>query len=136
MEKKEEKNLKDEAVKVLNDVKNDSKKFTKKEIEDGRGMSILAYISILALIPYLTEKENKYVMYHAKQGMNLFIIEVIVGALAPLLCLILFLIAPLVSLILSIVGFALLILSIIGIINVCNGEAKELPIINKIKIIK
>ena len=37
MEKKEEKNLKDEAVKVLNDVKNDSKKFTKKEIEDGRG---------------------------------------------------------------------------------------------------
>lgn len=136
MEKKEEKNLKDEAVKVLNDVKNDSKKFTKKEIEDGKGMSILAYISILALIPYLTEKENKYVMYHAKQGMNLFIIEVIVGALAPLLCLILFLIAPLVSLILSIVGFALLILSIIGIINVCNGEAKELPIINKIKIIK
>lgn len=136
MEKKKEKNLKDEAIKVLNDVKDDSKKFTKKEIEDGKCLAILSYVSILALIPYLTEKKNKYVMYHAKQGMNLFIIEVIVGALSPLLCLILFLIAPLVGLILSIIGFALLILSIIGIINVCNGEAKELPIINKIKIIK
>jgi len=34
------------------------------------------------------------------------------------------------------IGIILTILSIIGIINVCKGKAKELPLINKIKIIK
>ena len=38
-------------------------------------MGIIAYFSLLALIPYFCEKKNKFVVYHAKQGMNLLIFE-------------------------------------------------------------
>ena len=106
-------------------------KFTKKDIEDGKLMGILAYLGILSLIPYLTEKNNKFVIYHAKLGLNLFIIEIIASVALSLLVftIILIPVIPLIE-----IGF--LVLSIIGIVNVCNGEAKELPIIDKIKIIK
>ena len=37
---------------------------------------------------------------------------------------------------LNIIGILILVIAVIGILNVINGKAKELPIINKIKIIK
>ena len=41
-----------------------------------------------------------------------------------------------ISIPMGIIGAIIAILSIIGIVYVCEGKAKELPIINKIKIIK
>ena len=83
----EDKNFKEKAEKILNDVKDDSKSFDKKEIESGKGMAVLAYI--IPLIPYFVEKENKFVKYHATQGMNLFIIaiaySIIYGVLTSLI---------------------------------------------------
>ena len=110
-------------------------KFTKKEIEDGKVMGILAYLGILALIPYLAEKNNKFVVYHAKIGMNLFLIEVI-GSVAISVLAFTLILAPLAALASMVLSIGTLVLSIIGIVNVCQGEAKELPIIEKIKIIK
>ena len=40
-------------------------------------MGVLSYI--IPLIPYFVEKENKFVRYHAIQGMNLLIISIIYG---------------------------------------------------------
>ena len=100
-------------------------------------MAIFCYIGILVLIPYFAEKNNKYVMYHAKQGLNLFLLDVIasiaVGIITGILSFVLAFLASIVSYIVGLFFFAL---SIIGIINVCNGKAKELPVINKIKLIK
>ena len=110
--------------------------FSKKDIEDGKLMGILSYIGILCLIPYLTEKENEFVKYHAKQGLNLFLIEVICSAGLSIIGGMLWLLIGLVALVSSCVGLLALALSIMGIVNVCNGEAKELPIINKFKLIK
>ena len=81
--------------------------YTSQEKETGKAMAILSYIGFLSLIPYLTEKENKWVKYHATQGINLVIIWV-----------------------------GLIVISVIGICNVCNGEAKELPLVGKMKMIK
>ena len=114
---------------------NEEVKKTNKEVEDGKGMAILSYIGILALIPYLSEKNNKFVMYHAKQGLNLFILEIIASVALSVLAVTIILI-PLIAVLSPIVGILSFVLSIIGIVNVCNGEEKELPIINKIKIIK
>lgn len=136
MEEQKNENLKEKAKKIINEVKDDSKKFNKTDKEEGKGMAILSYIGPLALIPFLVEKKNKFVIYHAKQGMNLMILELILGVVTPIACIILFLLAGLVALISGTIGLLFTILSIIGIINVCNGEAKELPIINKIKLIK
>ena len=135
-EKNNEENLKDKANKIINDVKDDSNSFDKKDIEAGKGMGILSYLGFLVLIPYFSEKNNKYVIYHAKQGLNLFIIEVICGIAIGIVGSLLWRLWFIVNLIDTIFGIAAFALSIIGIINVCNGKAKELPVINKIKIIK
>lgn len=127
--------IKKEGKDILNNVKDDSKKFSKKEIEDGKGMALLSYIGFLVLIPYLAEKKNKYVCFHALEGMNLFIYELILGGILTFVNIFIPL-AFLRSLFSTIVSLIWLALSIIGIINVCNDQAKELPIINKMKIIK
>ena len=140
----ENKNLKDKAKGLLNDVKDESKSFDKKEIESGKGMAILSYI--LPFIPYFAEKDNKYVRYHAVQGMNLLIIAILTSIIKVNgscgswygydlgnYCRI----TPWwITLPLSLIGLCITILCIIGIINVCNGKAKELPIVNKFKILK
>ncbi len=105
--------------------------------ESGKLMGVLSYLGFLALIPYFGEKNNPFVVFHAKQGMNLLIIEIIVplilGAASYVLPLGLYLLLRTISSLLS-VGF--LVLCIIGIVNVCGGKMKELPIVGSIKIIK
>src|SRR5277367_5776977 len=82
-------------------------------------MGILAYIGILIVIPFLMDKEDPFVKFHIKQGLILFIVEVIVwvilytGFLAMLW--------PLIQLI----NLALLILAILGIVNVVQNKQQE-----------
>lgn len=110
-----------------NSVKNNS--------NDEKLFSILAYLGVLSLVPYLVEKNNKFVIYHAKQGLNLFILEVIASIGLSILAATIIL-APIVLVVSPIIGILSLVLSVIGIVNVCNNEEKELPIVSKIKIIK
>ena len=93
------------------------------KIENKTLMAILAYLSILIIIPYLTSKDDPFVKYHIKQGAVLLVIELIVWfagtmiwGLYPLLML---------------VNVATLALSIIGILNVLNGKEKELPLVGQ-----
>ena len=122
----------DQKVKdVLNDVKDDSQEFSEQEKKDGKVLAIVAYI--IPLIPFLVEKNNKYVVYHAKQGMNLLIISIIASIVLSIISTMFPVIGGLLTFVLDLGIFAL---CIMGIIDVCNGRAKELPIINKMKIIK
>jgi uncharacterized membrane protein len=41
-------------------------------------MVILSYLGLLALIPYLTKKEDPDIHWHAKNGMGLLILDVVV----------------------------------------------------------
>jgi len=94
-----------------------------KKIEDDKFITFLSYIGVLCLIPLLTKKDDAFVFFHAKQGLVLFIVEVITAfvAVIPVLG---WIIAPMASLL-------WVALSIIGIINITNGEKKELPILGK-----
>ena len=125
------------AQNILDDVKDETDSFDKKDIESGKVMAILSYLGILVLIPYFAEKNNKYVAYHAKQGLNLFIIEIIASfafsIFTAIFGLLLFFVVGILGAALSLASLAL---TIIGIVNVCNGKARELPVINKFKIIK
>ncbi len=98
-------------------------------------MCVLSYLGILSLIPYLTEKNDEHVQFHAKQGLNLFIIEVIVSVVCSV-----FSFVPVAGLIASaingICGIFFLVLAILGIVAAVQGEKKELPVISAIKIIK
>ena len=95
-------------------------------------MGILAYLGILALVPYLVKDQPAFVHAHAVRGMNLFLLEVIAWVAVGI-----FSWVPVLDGILSsIVGLASFVLSLIGIIYVANHEDKDLPVIGSIRLIK
>ncbi|MBO8172988.1 MAG: DUF4870 domain-containing protein [Bacillaceae bacterium] len=99
-----------------------------KDVEENKAMGILAYI--LFFIPLLAARESKFAMYHANQGLNLFLTSVIinvVGTIIPLLGWLL---------ILPIGNLFVIILAVMGIIHAAKGETKPLPIIGKYKLLK
>lgn len=122
----------DKLESAFKDVKDTSNEYSKEDIKKGKTLGILSYLGILVLIPYLSEKKNKYVIFHAKQGISLLIAEIIVGGILWFLGLILsWRVSWLVSICQTVFFFLSLILSFMGIKNVCDGKAKELPLINK-----
>lgn len=130
----------------LNETADTTAQFTPQEIEEGKVMSILAYLGILVLVPILAGKESKYIRFHANQGLLLclaWIAWVIIdGILNAVLRAILWRGLSMwdlyytTSWILDLVYLVIGVLSIIGIINVINGRAKDLPVIGKYRILK
>ena len=122
----------DKLESAFKDVKDTSNEYSKEDIKKGKTLGILSYLGILVLIPYLSEKKNKYVIFHAKQGISLLIAEIIVGGILWFLGLILsWRVSWLVSICQTAFFFLSLVLSFMGIKNVCDGKAKELQLINK-----
>jgi len=96
---------------------------TTQKASDNKVITVLSYIGILVLIPLLTAKEDEFTQYHAKQGLVLFLTVIavsIVGVIPVLGWLIAFL-----------GGIGCLVLAVMGIINVLNGEKKQLPLIGQ-----
>jgi uncharacterized membrane protein len=115
-----------------NDLPNYTSMFTKDQIEKGKVMGIISYISVIALVVYFLEKNNPYVQFHAKQGLNLFIYEAIFYSADAILSGFL----PFFGFIAYIGEIALAVLSLFGIVYAINGEARGLPVIDKIAIVK
>ncbi len=105
------------------------------DIEKNKVISIFAYLSWLVIIPLIAGKDSKFARFHCNQGIVLAIAEIVcyvaIGILSNI---------PFVGFIFSIAGSILglvsLVFAILGIINVVNGKAKELPLIGNIKLIK
>jgi uncharacterized membrane protein len=107
--------------------------FDKNDIESNKGMAILAYLSILVLIPIFAAKESKYARYHSNQGLILFLCEIGAGIAESIIIGIfsfigLWFIASIINWLISLVVLALIIL---GIYNAATDKAKELPVIGK-----
>ena len=95
-------------------------------------MGILAYLGILALVPYLVKDQSTFVHAHAVRGMNLFLLEVIAWVAVGILSWV-----PVLNDVLSsVVGLAGFVFSLIGIIYVANHEDKDLPLIGSVRLIK
>lgn len=109
----------------------------KKDAEDNKLMGILAYLSILVLVPILAAPNSKFARFHANQGLLLLIGEaawsVIHGVLSTIFALIGL---PVLATVLSLFDLVFLVFMIIGIVNVCNGEEKELPVFGQYRILK
>lgn len=107
---------------------NQTIQFDPQDVADNKVMGVLAYIGILFLVPLLAKKESTYCQFHANQGLLLFIVMVVVNILYVI---------PVIGWILGfILGIVCLVFAIMGIINAVKGEAKELPIIGKYRLIK
>lgn len=143
----------DNLEKIL-DTEDTSKDYTKKDIDNNKGMAILSYIGPLALIPYFKAKNSKYAYYHAIQGMNLLIIWIVYTIVSALLYTIKITtscehsavfgtitnctkVTPWwITLPLDIIGLLFFALSVIGIVYALTGKAKKLPIVDKVNVIK
>lgn len=100
----------------------------KADVEKNKAMAVLAYF--IFFLPLLAAKDSKFAMYHANQGLLLFLLVLavnMVGTVIPIIGW--FLIFPLGNLF-------CFILFILGIINSSKGEMKPLPLIGGISIIK
>jgi len=94
-----------------------------KDIEENKILAVIGYLGILFLVPLLAKKESPYAQFHGRQGMVLFIVEV-VGYLIAVI--------PFVGWFLSLIlGIFTFVLAIMGIINAAGGKMKELPVIGE-----
>lgn len=120
--------------------------FDSKDVAENKAMGILSYLGFLSLIPYFSVKNSPYVSHHARQGVTLFLFEIVITIVIGALSLIkvdvdgLFgyvqcIPAPVLG-IMGILGLVVLVYVIIGICNAITDEAKELPLIGRLHIIK
>ena len=91
---------------------------------------VLSYLGILCLIPLLAKKEDPEIQWHAKNGLGLFIAELIWVAIRIAL---IFVRIPALGCGMAAVGcivwIGFLVLSIMGIIKAVNGQRFRIPII-------
>lgn len=98
--------------------------FSQEDIDKNKVYAILAYFGILVLIPILAAKDSKFARFHANQGLILFLIEIIVSVLANFIGFI------------GLINVAVAVFAIMGIVYAAQGQAKDLPLIGSIKILK
>jgi len=92
-----------------------------KEVQEGKIFGIMAYIGILCLLPLLLKKENKFALFHGKQGLVLFLGEVIFSFIG---------IVPFLGWIIWFLGMTVcFIFSIVGIIQALSGNYWKMPIV-------
>lgn len=92
-------------------------------VESKTLMSVLAYMGLLVLIPYFSgdAKKDDFVKFHTQQGMVLLVLEVALFIVSMLI--------PALGIFGVLIGFGILILSVLGIVNAAKNEKKELPLI-------
>ncbi len=136
----------DAVAQKLGNTTDHTSDFSKTDIEANKGTALLSYFGLLVLIPIFAAKHSPYARYHANQGLVLFlgmlvwgIIDGVVTALLRALlgnALGLWSLYSLCGTALNIVYVGFSVLAVIGIINVLNERAKELPIIGKYKLLR
>ena len=89
---------------------------TREDILEGKMYALLAYLSILCIIPLIFRKNNPFVLAHGKQGLILFVAEVGV-----------FILSIMFPWVYSPLMFLLMAFSFWGIIAVLRGQTVRLP---------
>ena len=89
--------------------------------EEGRMAAIMSYIPFLCFLPLLNMKENKEAQFHARQGVMLFLIELLA---------VLFLVDGISQFVFQAVLIVAAALSVAGIYFALQGKNYKLPIIS------
>lgn len=110
---------------------------------------IAALSYFFPIIPYIKEKQDEFIKFHASQGMNMmliFILYYIFGMLAVNLIkikkaiyygIVTYKVTPLwVYFFVAAVGICFTLMNLWGMIGALKGEFREIPIVSKIKIFK
>jgi uncharacterized membrane protein len=92
---------------------------TENVVEEGKIYAFLGYWGILFLIPILAKKDNEFAVFHGKQGLLLFILEIIAWVLGYI---------PFIGYIISPLGYIFCgIMAVIGMVQSLNGKYWKIP---------
>ena len=83
----------------------------------------LSYVSILVFVPLLLRRQSAFAQFHAKQGLVLFIVEIVLWVIGML---------PILGWIVAFLGnIVVLILAILGIVAALVGRNWEMPFLSE-----
>ena len=92
------------------------------EINEGKIFALLAYLSILCIIPLVFKKNNPFALYHGKQGLVIFIGQVTI-----------FVVSIIIGQGLShLLWFVLGVFSLWGVVEALRGNYVKMPLISGI----
>ena len=106
--------------KPLQPTSDQSQSVDAEDVEKNKAITFLSYLGLLFLVPLLAAKESKFAQFHAKQGLVLTIGWFLGFILMPLLG------------IGILVELAIIVLSIIGLVNVAQGKMEKLPLVGNL----
>ncbi len=92
-------------------------KASKKDIDDGKSIAWLSYLGLLFLIPLLVKPENSFCKHHAKQGLVITLLWIVVLILSPFI-----------NILDSLAFLAIIVISIIGIVQSLSGNYWKAPL--------
>jgi uncharacterized membrane protein len=106
------------------------------KVSDNRGvMIVLSYLWLLALIPLLVEKDDREVQWHAKHGLVLTVVEIVVMIALQVLVMILGAISGglgcVIGLLLPLLMLAILVVHVVCIVKGVNGQRFLLPVVSE-----
>lgn len=99
---------------------------TKSDAEQNKWYGVLAYLSILCLIPLFAAKSSPFAQFHAKQGLVLFLGGVVLNIVSVAVP------SDLIGLIVSLASLVLGVMSLIGLINAFQGKMWEMPVVGDV----
>lgn len=94
-------------------------KSSDQDIEDNKVMAAVGYIWILCLVPLFLKRDSKFAQFHAKQGLILFILEIIGWLIFWM---------PLIGWLLFIY---VIVMAVMGIMSALQGKYWEMPVLGK-----
>jgi uncharacterized membrane protein len=98
---------------------------TNQEVEEGKIWAFIGYWWILFLVPLLGKKDNKFALFHGKQGLVLFAFEILIWVLSYIPVIGWFIIGP-------IGGIVCLVLAIVGMVKSLQGIYWKMPVLGDI----
>jgi uncharacterized membrane protein len=90
-----------------------------RDVDQNKVMAAISYVWILCLVPLFLKRHSKFCQFHAKQGLVLFILEVLGWLIFWV---------PLVGWLLFIY---IIVMAVLGIMNALQGNYWEMPALGK-----
>lgn len=103
--------------------KNESLRIPDYEIKDGAPFAALCYVLFLWIFTFIFKKENKFALFHARQGIVIFMGNVVCFS---------FMFVPVLGIIFA--GFQLLLslISLYGIYLALTGKTEKIPLVSDV----
>ena len=138
---KEEKDPKiEKMVSDFQNTKDETEEYTEEDIEENKIFAVLGYLGILVLVPIICAPRSDYARFHASQSLQLIVFDVIYGIIAGITTWLCFKVGEALGIIILGIFLLLSVIPLIlwftGISNAAKGQAKELPLIGKFRILK